>query len=538
METAAIQQFQTHGQDIPWLLEHWAEQKPDHAAARLGRRATARAGLDLRASCCADVRRLAAGLAERGIAKGDKVLIHSENCPEMVLAWLACATLGAVAVTTNTKSVGAEVDVLRRAHGACVAAITQPQYAAMVAAAAPDAEVDRGHRRQQRRARDGRRTLRTASTRSTTLVGDAAEFTAARPSRCSRSGSCSRRAPQPPEGRRAHARQRDLGQPHRARATSTSTTDDTLPDLPAVLPRERAELVDVLGARRRRDGGAACRSGREPLLAMVVEHGDHAHLADAVRDGRARGSPTRPQEHTLRVGVFGLIMPELDAMFGIDVYAAYGMTETVTHAITGKPSEQLPDALDGHVDARATRSRSSTRTPASSAPRARSASSGCAAPAGIQLFLEYFDNAEANAKAFRGRLVQDRRHGEDGRRAATSSTRSATRTCSRSAARTCRPGGRGRSSSPCPASRQVAVVGKQHEFLDEVAVAFVITAPGAPRHADARRRRDHRAVPRTTWPTSRCRARSTSSTSSPPARSTRSSRTSSARWPTSNPPVD
>ncbi|MBM4246203.1 MAG: AMP-binding protein, partial [Deltaproteobacteria bacterium] len=30
---------------------------------------------------------IAAGLHARGVKKGDKVLIHSENCPEMVLAW-------------------------------------------------------------------------------------------------------------------------------------------------------------------------------------------------------------------------------------------------------------------------------------------------------------------------------------------------------------------------------------------------------------------------------------------------------------------
>src|SRR5262245_18924255 len=99
METAAIEQFQTHGQDIPWLLEHWAGQKPDPDALVWapregeGRRWTYAELLD-------DVRGLAVGLAARGITKGDKVLIHSENCPQMVLSWLACATLGAVAVTT------------------------------------------------------------------------------------------------------------------------------------------------------------------------------------------------------------------------------------------------------------------------------------------------------------------------------------------------------------------------------------------------------------------------------------------------------
>ena len=36
-------------------------------------------------------------------------------------------------------------------------------------------------------------------------------------------------------------------------------------------------------------------------------------------------------------------------MFGIEVHAAYGMTETVTHATYGRPAEQLPERSMGHV---------------------------------------------------------------------------------------------------------------------------------------------------------------------------------------------
>ena len=32
MDKAAIDELQMHGQDIPWLLQHWAEKKPDHPA--------------------------------------------------------------------------------------------------------------------------------------------------------------------------------------------------------------------------------------------------------------------------------------------------------------------------------------------------------------------------------------------------------------------------------------------------------------------------------------------------------------------------
>ena len=89
------------------------------------------------------------GLADRGVGLDDKILIHADDRPEMVVAWLACAILGAVGVTTNTRSVGAEVGYfIEKAQ--CVAAITQPQYAALVADAGPDlgwiavTEVDGG----------------------------------------------------------------------------------------------------------------------------------------------------------------------------------------------------------------------------------------------------------------------------------------------------------------------------------------------------------------------------------------------------------
>ena len=131
-DTAALQM---QGQDIPWLLNHWATVKPDHPVLvwepREGEGRTW-----TYAQFRSDVRKLAAGLAGRGIAKGDKVLIHSDNCPEMVLAWYACAVLGAVGVTTNTRSVAAEVGYFVD-KAQCVAAITQPELADVVRAAGP-----------------------------------------------------------------------------------------------------------------------------------------------------------------------------------------------------------------------------------------------------------------------------------------------------------------------------------------------------------------------------------------------------------------
>jgi crotonobetaine/carnitine-CoA ligase len=79
---------------------------------------------------------VAAGLAVRGVTAGDRVLIHLENCPEFLVAWFACARLGAVAVTTNTRSAEDELAYFA-SDCAAVGAITQPAFADLVARAAP-----------------------------------------------------------------------------------------------------------------------------------------------------------------------------------------------------------------------------------------------------------------------------------------------------------------------------------------------------------------------------------------------------------------
>jgi crotonobetaine/carnitine-CoA ligase len=78
----------------------------------------------------------AAGLAARGVGPGDRVLIHLENSPEFVVAWFACAALGAVAVTTNSRSAADELAYYAE-DSAAVGAITQPRFADLVGAAAP-----------------------------------------------------------------------------------------------------------------------------------------------------------------------------------------------------------------------------------------------------------------------------------------------------------------------------------------------------------------------------------------------------------------
>src|SRR5262245_2911510 len=61
---------------------------------------------------------LAAGLAARGIVKGDRILVHSKNCDEMFWSMFAAFRLGAIWVPTNFRLMPDEVAYLGTASGA------------------------------------------------------------------------------------------------------------------------------------------------------------------------------------------------------------------------------------------------------------------------------------------------------------------------------------------------------------------------------------------------------------------------------------
>src|ERR1700744_5404218 len=119
------------GMDVPWLLAMRARTRRDHPFL-------------IWAPFDAPARRwnygefhdrvgaLAAGLVRSGIKPGEYVLFHLDNCIEAMLAWFACVELGAIAVTTNTRSAAAEMEYFA-GHCGAVAAITQPAFAEMIA---------------------------------------------------------------------------------------------------------------------------------------------------------------------------------------------------------------------------------------------------------------------------------------------------------------------------------------------------------------------------------------------------------------------
>ena len=123
------------GRDVNWLLDYRAQTR---ATIRFscGSRLSASGEYGHTASSATQVLRVAAGLHRRGIKPGDYLLVHLDNSPELEFLWFASARVGAVVVTTNTRSAGAELEFFAD-NCKAAAAITQPELADLVARSAP-----------------------------------------------------------------------------------------------------------------------------------------------------------------------------------------------------------------------------------------------------------------------------------------------------------------------------------------------------------------------------------------------------------------
>mgnify|MGYP000663299329 CR=1 FL=1 len=118
------------GLDIPWMLTEWATRQPDKLAL-VWEPFEGESKSWSYSQLQSNAKSVAAGLVGRGVTEGDFVLIHLDNCPEFVIAWYACAMLGAVAVSTNTHSVARDLEYFSN-HTDAVCAITQPSFAKLI----------------------------------------------------------------------------------------------------------------------------------------------------------------------------------------------------------------------------------------------------------------------------------------------------------------------------------------------------------------------------------------------------------------------
>jgi crotonobetaine/carnitine-CoA ligase len=186
----------------------------------------------------------------------------------------------------------------------------------------------------------------------------------------------------------------------------------------------------------------------------------------------------------LRVGVFGLVMPALEKMLSLRVLPAYGMTETVIHAIHAPLHHPFPDRTMGWPTPgyEAMVVNPDTETPCRVEETGELWMRGTR---GIQLFLEYLDNPEANEKAFTadgwfrtGDMVK-----VDGAGCFFYQERDkdllkvgGENVSARQVEDTCRAVG---------GIADIAVVGRAHDMLDQVPVVFIIRSGDAPDDLDA-----------------------------------------------------
>jgi crotonobetaine/carnitine-CoA ligase len=114
------------GCDVAWLLDSQERRRPDKEFLAWEPFEGARRSWTF-AEFSAASRACASGLLERGVRSGHFVNLHLDNCPEFLIAWFACARIGAIAVTTNTGSSPEELAYFISNSNSSVV-LTQPKY--------------------------------------------------------------------------------------------------------------------------------------------------------------------------------------------------------------------------------------------------------------------------------------------------------------------------------------------------------------------------------------------------------------------------
>jgi crotonobetaine/carnitine-CoA ligase len=388
-----VRSFQMHGRDIAWMLDQRAEHRGDHDFLVWSPKEGAGRSWTY-AEFAAATRRLAAGLSARGIGVGDKVLIHAENCSEAVLAWYACARVGAVAVTTNTRSVAAEIEYFAT-HTGAKGAITQPKLLATVQQGAPNLEwiavtADNSGEAATEEIPAGVDTFES-------LLGDEAAWTGREPDATLPAGILFTSGTTSKPKAVVHTHANALWAMRVNPNNIDFRQDDTyLCYLPFFHVNTQGWAIwTVLGA-----GGTVVLQPKFSASRFWSVIGEHSvtHISLIPFVFKAIGAEPIP-DHTVRVGVFGLIMPFLDDWLKMRVMAAYGMTELVGHCIASSPHEQYPDLAMGRVTPgyEWLVVNHETGRPAEVGEMGELWIRGVR---GVSVFLEYFNNPEANEKMF------------------------------------------------------------------------------------------------------------------------------------------
>jgi carnitine-CoA ligase len=461
------------GLDVPWLLRMRAETRRDHpfliwAPFDAPARKWTYGGLHDRVGA------LAAGLAKRGVKPSEYVLIHLDNCIEATLAWFACVELGAVAVTTNTRSAAAEMEYFA-GHCGAVAAITQPAYAELIAAncrnlrwiavishdagATPQQAPPRGDSFESlfkdsadrpRRAVDPLAPCSVQYTSGTTSRPKAVLWTHANAL----------------WGAKVNAAHEDL---HAGDVHQTY--------LPLFHTNALAySMLATLWV------GASCviqpRFSASRFWNVALEHGC-TWTSTIPFCMKALIEHEIPKEHRFRLWGTAVNEPPPFAAFGVKIIGWWGMTETISHGIVGEVDQPNTPMSIGRAAAEySIRITDDDGSPTQVAGTGNLSIKGIP---GLSLFKEYLHNEKATRESFDEHgyfLTGDRvtllengfiRFGDrskdmlkvGGENVAASEIEQAI--------------------AAVPGVREVAVVSKQHPMLDEVPVAFIIPQAGVER---------------------------------------------------------
>lgn len=380
------------GMDVTWLVDQWVERQPDKTFLIW----EPFEGDERRwsyAELSRDAKRFAAGLYVRGVGCGDYVLIYLENSPEFLVAWFACAYLGAVPVTINTRSVPENVqyfaDVMKP-----VCAITQSSFAQMVNAACSDLKC-----------------MAVAKSPSGEgSVAEAVESFGAEPFESFFDDSSLPKLPRDPE--RDFAIQFTSGTTSRPKATVWTNANGlwagksmamnlhlqrdnvTLIDMPLFHANAQITLLTALWS-----GGTAVvrpKFSASRFWDACSKHGVTWVSTIPFMFKALKGRPV--PEHKVRIMMGLARLPEAEEEFGVQTLALWGMTETLSSCIVTDADHPGPAGTMGRpspfydIEVR--------KEDGSLAGPGEEGLLFIRGERGVSLFKEYYQNPEKTEEAF------------------------------------------------------------------------------------------------------------------------------------------
>lgn len=464
----AAQTYEFAGQDVPSLLRQRAQYQADNSALIWEPKDGAEKVWTYH-QLNEDSDKIAAGLVGKGVKKGDRVLVHADNCPETILTFYACAKIGAISVITNTRCVGADVQYFSE-HTNAVLAITQPKYAQLVLSNATTCQsvfvtsTDSGVTSELDSLPDECESF-------DTLYGDASLAPERDPEPMLpvgimyTSGTTSR----PKAVVHTHANALWAG-----RMTAPSMDYRTSDRFLAFLPLFH---VNAMGWGVWGSLGVGATLVLQPKFSSsrfweVIEKHQVTHCSVVSFVFKSIGAQPVPEQHTLRVLAMGVIIPEIGDWLKVRPYACWGMTEMVTNATRSCEYQQYPRNSIGKPVPGYNLAIVNPET-GELCGEDEPGELWVHGTRGVTIFLEYFNNKEANDKAFTdngwfktGDWV---RLGEQGNFFFCDRDKDALKV-----------GGENVSAlevencvREVPGVTDVAVVAKEHAMLDMVSVAFI-----------------------------------------------------------------